>query len=163
MALPSEGKWPQVAKHYDFRGISTSYHFHLLRCCTKGACRRLHRKKSSPWVRLCTKGACSRPHRKRFAMAAGSVRHAKTDQFSHFAAEVSGSAAWSESHARSMRAACALPRPLHGTKTRDMKSAVESDEAWGPLTRAETMRAFCALCARGHAQARRAGNELEWK
>ena len=106
-----EGKWPsklpQVAKHYDFRRKLTSYHFHLLRSCTKEVCRKLHRKSNITWVRLCTKGVCNRPHRKRCAIAAGSVRHSKTAKFSHFVAEVSETAAWSESHARSMRAACA--------------------------------------------------------
>ena len=102
-------KLPQVAKHYVFRRILTSYHFNLLRCCTKGVCRRLHRKKSITWVRLCTKGVCNRPHRKRCAIAAGSVRHGKKANSCCFAADASESAAWSEPHARTMRAPCAHP------------------------------------------------------
>ena len=105
-----EGKWPsklpQMAKHYDFQGILTSYHFHLLRCCTKGVCRRLHRKNSISWVRLCTKGVCNRPHRKRCAIALGSVGRAKTAEVWCFAADGRDCAVW-ESHARIMRASCA--------------------------------------------------------
>ena len=60
-----EGKWlsklPQVAKHYDFRGISTSYHFRLLRCCTKGVCRRLHRKKSITWISSVPRASAADP------------------------------------------------------------------------------------------------------
>jgi len=81
----------------------------------------------------------------------------------------------------------ALLRALRGSKTRDVKGGTKrshemsqvakhakvsmifkgfcnwAGRSLGALTRAEPMRALCALCARGYARATRAGNELEWK
>ena len=56
----SPAKLPPVAKRYDFRCISTSYHFHVLSCITKGV--------------------CGKPYRKRCVVAAWSERSAQTDK-----------------------------------------------------------------------------------